>query len=293
MFLRERSREGDVVQTLQSTVLVDGLGYLEGPRWRNGKLWFSDCQAGVIYAAEETGKLEAAVRTGHPSGLGWTPDGTLVFATLLGAKINQVAPGGVELLHDLSGLGGSTNDMVVDRHGRIYVDLYEPMVDPVPPKGSIVFIPPGGAPRVAASDLMTPNGMAITPDGSTLILSETFGRGKIWAYPILADGSLGVRRVFADLGQERTPDGICLDAEGAIWVGSAYSREFLRVREGGEITHRVETPEGFMSVAAALGGADGKTLFLMVNETRTETLLSESKGRVETVRVEVPGIGSP
>jgi sugar lactone lactonase YvrE len=282
-----------VAQTLQSKVLVDGFRYLEGPRWRNGKLWFSDCPAGVIYAVEENGNLEAAVRTEHPSGLGWMPDGTLVFATLPGANIKQVTPEGVELLHDLSGMGDSTNDMVVDRHGRIYVDLYEPVVNRVPPRGSVVLIPPNGEPRVAADDLATPNGMAITLDGSTLIVSATFGGGKVFAYPILADGSLGDRRVFADLGPERTPDGICLDAEGAIWLGSAYSREFLRVREGGEITHRVEVPEGFMSVATALGGADGKTLFLMVNETRSETILTESTGRVETVRVEVPGIGSP
>jgi sugar lactone lactonase YvrE len=282
-----------VVRTLQSRVLVDGLGYLEGPRWRNGKLWISDCQAGVIYAVDEDGELAAEVRTEHPSGLGWLPDGTLVFAALLSAGVKRLGAGGVEPLHDLSGMGNSTNDMVVDRHGRIYVDLYEPVVDRTPPKGAVILIPPGGAPRVAARDLATPNGMAVTPDGATLIVSETFGGGKIWAYPILADGSLADRRVFADLGPERTPDGICLDAEGAIWVGSAFSREFLRVRDGGEVTHRIEVPQGCLSVAPALGGADGKMLFLMVNETRLETLLTESKGRVETVRVEVPGVGSP
>lgn len=282
-----------MVKTLQSKVLVDGFRYIEGPRWRNGKLWFSDCHGSVIYTVEENGTLEAAIKTEHPSGLGWMPDGTLVFATLPGANIKQVTSRGVETLHDLSGMGISTNDMVVDRHGRIYVDLYEVMTTQAPPTGSVVFIPPGGKPRVAASGLVTPNGMAITADGSTLIVGETFGGGKVSAYPILADGALGERRVFADLGPERTPDGLCLDAEGAIWVGSAFSREFLRVREGGEITHRIEVPEGLMAVATALGGADGKTLFLIVDETLHASVQTTSKGRVETVRVEVPGIGSP
>ena len=150
---------------------------------------------------------------------------------------------------------------------------------------------PDGAARTVARDLATPNGLAITPDGSTLLVSETFG-GRLLAFRIEPDGALTDQRVFADLGH-RHPDGVCLDAQGAAWVGCYDTAEFVRVRDGGEITHRVEIDDT-SAVAPALGGADRRTLFLVANRTSHEGIRDgRSEGRIEHVRVEVPGAGWP
>jgi sugar lactone lactonase YvrE len=280
------------MERLQSAFLVDGFRYGEGPRWRDGKLWFVDNRGGHVHTVGKDGKLEVAVTTPHPSGLGWTPDGTLLISLMGQAKVVRVGPDGVDVLYDLSDRGWSCNDMVVGPDGRIYVNLYHEFKGDYP-LGDVVLITPKGEIRAVATGLATPNGMAITPDRSTLVVSETFS-GKILAYPILADGSLGAQRIFADLGPERRPDGICLDAEGAAWVGSAYTGEFFRVRDGGEITHLIKTPPGAMAIATCLGGEDLRTLYLVVNEVTPEGMRTgDSKGRIEYVRVEVPGAGWP
>jgi sugar lactone lactonase YvrE len=281
------------MQKLESKFLVDGFIYGEGPRWRDGKLWFTDNKGGAVHTVGDDGKLEVAVATEHPSGLGWAPDGSLLISMMGAAKVLRVGPDGkASLLHDLSHLGWSCNDMVVGPDGRIYVNLYHPVKNSYP-MGEVMLITPDGEIRSVAADLATPNGMAITPDGSTLVVSETFS-GKVLAFPIRADGTLGEKRVFADLGPERRPDGLCLDAEGAAWVGSAYTGEFFRVRDGGEITHVIETPPGSMAIATALGGEDRRTLYLVIDQLRPEQMgTNESKGRIEYVRVEVPGAGWP
>jgi sugar lactone lactonase YvrE len=204
--------------------------------------------------------------------------------------VKRIADGQESMVHDFSDIAWSTNDMVVSPEGRIYVDLYQQTAEQQI-SGEVGLITPEGDVRVVASGMKTPNGLAITPDGRTLIVADSFG-SVIHAFTVTDDGSLTDRRVFADLG-ERRPDGICLDEEGAVWVGLYDANEFVRILDGGEITHRVECP-GAWAVATALGGSDRRTLFLIINDTDYEGMANNvSDGRIETVHVDVPGAGWP
>jgi sugar lactone lactonase YvrE len=277
------------VQALTPTHVADGFGFGEGPRWHEGRLWFTDGPSGTVLTLGDDNQLEVAIETRHPSGLGWLPDETLVICTLLEARITFVAVDGTTTSLDLSDLAWSTNDLVVGPTGHIYVDLYNRSEAGI--IGAIGLVTPDRAVRVVADDLQTPNGLGIRPDGSTLIVSETQGH-RLLALTIEADGGLSNRRVFADLDGRR-PDGLCLDEEGAVWVGCYDTGEFLRVLDGGEVTHRIETAPGW-AVAPALGGPDRRTLYLVVNDTTTERhTRGDSDGRIEQVRVDVPGAGWP
>lgn len=279
------------MKELGTAPFVDGLQYGEGPRWHEDRLWLSDVRAGRVLAIDDDGKVEVMAEIEGASGLGWLPDGRLVVSTLGQATLHVVDDGEVRVLHDLTALGWSLNDMVVGPGGRIYVDVYRRGEPGQMPPGDIVLATEDSW-RIVARDLVTPNGIAITPDGSTLVVSETFS-GKIQAFTISDDGDLIDKRVFADLGPERQLDGLCLDAEGAVWVGSVEACEFLRVREGGEVTHRIPTP-GHMAVATALGGPDRRTLHLVINHTTSlDVMHGESSGFVARTRVDVPGAGWP
>ena len=278
------------VQELSSTLLADGFTYGEGPRWRDGALWFSDMHAGVVRTVDPDGTVGVGASADHPSGLGWTPDGDLLVTSLPHAVLHRVTTDGPEVYADLTELGPSLNDMVALPDGRVYVDVYLKRGGG-PPPGVIALVTPDGTARVVAEGLATPNGLAVTADGSTLVASETFGN-RLSAWTIQDDGTLTDQRVFADLG-ERHPDGICTDVEGGVWVGCFLSGEFLRVLDGGEITHRVSVGESW-AVAPALGGPELRTLHLVVNDTTFEGLATgDSTCRIETVEVDVPGVGSP
>ena len=278
------------METLQSTVVAEGLTYGEGPRWRDGKLWFSDMYADAVRTLDADGALGVGATTHHPSGIGWTPDGELLVTSLENAVLSRITPDGPQVHCDLGEFGVSLNDMVVLPDGRAYVDVYTQRGGG-PPPGDLVLVAPDGTAQNVASGLSTPNGLAVTPDGTTLVAAETFGN-RLHAFTIRADGSLTDQRVFAELG-ERHPDGICLDVEGAVWVGCFLSGEFVRVLDGGEITHRVPVGESW-AVAPALGGPEMRTLHLIVNDTTFMGLAAgESRCRIETVEVEVPGAGSP
>ena len=278
------------VRDLESKTVADGLTYGEGPRWHDGKLWFSDMHADTVRTLDSEGVLGVGASAHHPSGIGWTPEGDLLVTTLDDAVLSRITADGPEVYCDLSGLGLSLNDMVATPDGRVYVDVYTERGAGAP-HGDIALVRPDGTAQVVATGLVTPNGMAVTPDGTMLIASETFGN-RLHAWTIQADGSLTDQRVFADLG-ERMPDGICLDVEGGVWVGCFLSGEFLRVLDGGEITDRVPTGESW-AVAPALGGPDMRTLYLVINDTTFMGIATgDSKCRIETVQVAVPGTGSP
>ncbi len=273
-------------QAVEPLPFIDGIVYGEGPRWHDGRLWFSDGPAGKVYSAGEAGDVAVEVEIPRASGLGWLPDGTLVVSALFDAKIYHIdAIGQVTATYDHSDLAFSTNDLLVAPDGRTYVDLYGA-------EGGIGLVDRDGGMQVVASGLALPNGLAFLPDASTLLVSETRG-SRILSFMANPDGSLGAPSVFADLGPERHPDGLCVDEEGAVWVGCYDSGEFLRVLAGGTVTHRVEIERGW-SVAPALGGSDGRTLYMVVDDTTHEGLVNgESTGWIMQARVDVPGAGSP
>ncbi|WP_028462912.1 SMP-30/gluconolactonase/LRE family protein [Nocardia sp. 348MFTsu5.1] len=279
------------VEAIEPVPFVDGIVFGEGPRWRGDRLWFTDGLAGRVYSVGESGDLVVEAEIEHASGLGWLPDGTLVVSTLFEPKIHHVdAQGQVSATFELNDLARMTNDLFVARDGRGYVDLYQASATGM--EGAIGLVDPSGGVRIVAQGLAVPNGIALLPDGTTLVVSETKG-SRILTFPIEADGSLSASSVFADLGEHRHPDGLCVDVEGGVWVGCYDSGEFLRVVAGGTVTHRVAIDRGW-AVASALGGPDGRTLYMVVNETTEEGLVKgESAGRIMQARVDVPGVGSP
>lgn len=277
-------------------VLLDGLRFGEGPRWHEDRLWLSDMHSGVVLAVDEQGTAEEIVRVpGEPSGLGWRPDGTLLIVSMQDRKLvalDEDAPGRLREVADLSALATfHCNDMVVDAAGRAYVgnfgfDLH---AKAKPSTANMILVDVDDSVRVAASDLSFPNGTVITPDGATLVVGESFG-GRLTAFDVASDGELSNRRVWAQL-EGAVPDGICLDEGGGIWVASPVSGECLRVKEGGEVTHRVAV-EG-QAFACMLGGADRRTLFICTAPDSDPAATTSRGGRIVTVRVDVPGAGLP
>ena len=281
----------------EPTVLLTGLGIPESPRWHEGRLWFSNWIARQVMAVSLDGKAEVmATRDpdSHPMGysIDWLPDGRLLVT---GDKLRRQEPDGSMVVH----ADQSANEIVVDGHGNIYLNGADfDFVAGAPPKpGYVKLVTPDGQLRQVADDIQFPNGMVITPDDRTLIISESFA-GRLTAFDIGADGGLSNRRVFAGgLG----PDGICLDAEGAVWVGTTHC-SVVRVAEGGEVLQRVELPEGRAPFAMMLGGPDRRTLFICTAEWRPadghvanlDRLTNGPRaGEVLTLPVEVPGVGRP
>jgi sugar lactone lactonase YvrE len=277
---------------LQPEVLLDGLVFPECPRWHDGTLWFCDVNGHKIMTLAGDGRARVILEHAQqPAGLGWLPDGTLLFVSMLDRRLMCAVDGGTGVVADLSEHEPvSLNDMCVDQHGRAYVGAFGFDLNrgAKPAPANVYLVLPDSAVSIAADELMFPNGIVITPDGKTLIVAETVAR-RLTAFDIAADGTLSNRRVWAAV--DGFPDGICLDAEGAVWVASPATSVFMRVREGGEVTDRIPTP-GKWAVACMLGGDDGRTLYLCTAETTLPDLAeSRSKGWIESVRVAVASAG--
>lgn len=268
---------------------IEGLVFPEGPRWRDGRWWLSDQLGNRVLAVDEAGAWSVVAEMPRPSGLGFHPDGTLWVAQMDGARVVAVVGGGVREVASVRHLAAHLNDMVVDPKGRAYLDAYGERSDP---DSGLLLVAPGEPPRSVARGLAFPNGLLVTPDGGTLLVAETMA-SCVTAFDVLADGSLGNRRIWARLPGS-TPDGICLDAEGAVWVASYRSGEFLRVREGGEVLDRVPSETGVWAMACALGGHDGRTLLTCTARTTTKDYFAGvARGRLGVRRVAVAGVGCP
>ncbi|MEM1147985.1 MAG: SMP-30/gluconolactonase/LRE family protein [Pseudomonadota bacterium] len=273
-------------------IVADGFSFLECPRWHGDRLWMSDMVGGAIYTMTAAGTVEKVIDfPSRPAGLTFLSDDTLVMASMKERALyrldqtRQLKP-----YADLSTLAtGPLNDSVIDRHGNIFVGHFGFDMEggEAPKPASVIKVDAKGEAFVAADEMMFPNGSVITPDGKTLICAETFAN-RLTAFDLAADGTLSGRRVWADLGEEM-PDGICLDASGAIWVSSIGPGVFLRVAEGGEILQRIR-PNAKRAVACCLGGKNGQTLFAMTFEGELEDIWSGIRAaQIETIRVDVPG----
>ncbi len=302
------------------SVLLDGLLFPEGPRWHDGRLWFSEMHQHRVMTLTPEGEPDVVAECFfRPSGLGFLDDGSAIVVNMTEKRLMRIADGALSEYADLSGLvSENPNDMVVDASGRAYVSslgrrgppdtprpdhlrpfaphivayFQEAGVANTPETSEIIRVDPDGSTQLAADGVMSPNGMVITPDGGTLIFAETYAN-RLSAFDIDAAGGLSNKRVWAEVGSAM-PDGICLDAEIAVWVASPYTNEFLRVREGGEIADRIPLQEGKLGVACMLGGEDRQTLFLLTSVRPTRKIVpGRTRGFIETVRVDVPGAGRP
>ena len=281
--------------THEHDVLLDGLMFPEGPRWHEDKLWFSDMHAGQVMTVDMDGHLEVITTVPHsPSGLGWLPDGRLLVVSMLDRRLLRLDEGALTEVADLSQLASfHCNDMVVDHQGRAYIGNFGFDLNAQAPfsPAEVILVHPDGQAMVAADEMAFPNGSVITPDGKTLIVAETFG-SRLTAFVIEEDGSLSNRRIWAEI-EGAFPDGICLDAEGGIWVASPAGKiGVMRVCEGGEITHHIEVATH--AYACMLGGPRRTTLFMLTAETiNPDGARAKSSGRIEMLEVEVPGAGLP
>jgi sugar lactone lactonase YvrE len=278
----------------RAQTVVEGLAFPEGPRWRDGRLWFTDQHAQTIHTLTASGELSTVAHMDDlPGGLGWLPDGRLLVVSMTRRRILVLEDETLSTYADLSDLASfHCNDMVVDGTGRIYAgnfgfDLHGGAGIRA---AELIQIEPDGQARIVEDSVVFPNGSVITPAGDTLLVAETFAH-RIRAFVLGDTGVSGDNRVWAELG-DATPDGICLDAEGALWVASPGTRTLIRVKQGGVILDRCETLG--TPYACMLGGNDRRTLFVCTSETDDPTeAASRRSGRIESARVAIPGAGLP
>jgi sugar lactone lactonase YvrE len=278
------------------TTLQAGLAFGEAPRWREDGLYLSDIHDNRVLVLRPGGDLREVARFAGPvSGLGWLPDGRMLVVSMHDRRVLRRDRDGTFREHaDLSGIATwHANDMVVDAAGGAYVGNFGFSLTPrrEVKAAKLAWIGPDGAVTEAADDLLFPNGMVIAPDGRTLVVGESAAR-RLTAFTIGPDGDLDDRREWAPMPEGAFPDGICLDAEGAIWVASPASREVIRLREGGEVLERIQTEQ--MAIACMLGGADRRTLYVCTAEsTDPEFCQQTHTARILAAAVDVPGAGWP
>ncbi len=288
-------------------VVLAGLAFVESARWHEGRLWFAHWSIGEIIATDVDGHSEVMAPGRQALGwsIDWLPDGRLLVT---GEALLRQEPDGSFVSHaDLTGVAEHNwNEIVVDhKRGNVYLDgadTADLLAGQFPPPGIIVLVAADGTARRVADDIHFPNGMVITPDGSTLVVAESVA-GRLTAFDIEADGSLTNRRIWAD---HVAPDGICIDAEGAIWTGAADVRAItgrdsdpggaaVRVRDGGQLLDRIEFDRPGFSYA--LGGPSGRTLFIVGQHWRgfeqVDALIADRTGQVLRIDVDIPSARHP
>jgi sugar lactone lactonase YvrE len=276
--------------------LIGGRAFLEGPRWHDGALVVSDMHAHEVLRVTMDGAVKVlASLDGPPSGLGWLPDGSMLVVSMDDRRVLRRDPDGTLHEHaDASGIAPhEINDMVVDANGHAFVSQFGYDHHGGGPMASapLLRVDPDGPVHEVTDPMRMANGMVITADRATLVVAESAGR-RLVGFDLAADGTLSNRRVWADLPEGDYPDGICIDAEDAVWIAGPASDRFVRVLEGGEVTDVVPVP-GRHAIACAIGGDDGRTLFCCTSPTlgQPDQSRAERGAAVETVRVSVPGPG--
>ena len=281
--------------TAELRTLMSGLMFGESPRWHDGRLWLCDWGAHEVIAVDLDGTSEVIVRVeSFPFSIDWLPDGRLLIVSAIDRRLLRRERDGSLVTHaDLSRLSQHPwNDIVVDGRGNAYVGNigFDFGVGDVAP-GILALVRPDGSARQVADGVAFPNGLVVTPDDSTLILAESYAN-RLTAFDIAADGGLSNRRVWADL-DDGVPDGICLDAEGAVWYADVPNKRCVRVREGGEVLRTIDLDRGCF--ACMLGGVDGRMLFLVAREWRGPASMADGTrtGQVLTVAAPAPRAGRP
>ena len=274
------------------TVLMDGIAFGESPRWHDGRLWFSDWAAGQVIAVDDDGEHEVVVSVpSFPMCIDFLPDGRLLVVDSAHRRLLRRESDGTMVTHaDLAPISDHPwNDIVVGERGHAYVNSIGfdfPGGEFAP--GFVVLVSPDGTVRRVADDLAFPNGMAITADGANLIVAESYGN-RLTAYDIGVEGELSGRRVWADAGDDH-PDGICVDAEGAVWYADVGNRHCVRVREGGDVLATVDLDRG--AFACALSRGDEPRLYVVGQEWGGPEA-TEPTGQVVVFPAPAPGAGKP
>jgi sugar lactone lactonase YvrE len=279
------------------STLMTGIAFGEQPRWHEDRLWFSDWGPQEVIAVDLEGNSEVILRApSFPCCVDWLPDGRLLVVSAREGLLLRREPDGSLATHaDLSRLSdpAAGNELVVDGRGNAYINGggFDLMAGEEFAPGIVAQVAPDGSARQVADGIAFPNGMVVTPDNQTLIVAESYAK-RLTAFDIAADGSLSNRRVWAEL-QDGVPDGICLDADNAVWYGDVPNKRCVRVREGGEVLQTVELDRGCF--ACALGGADRSTLFMMATEWHgPANMFDEPRtGQVLTAQAPAPGAGWP
>ena len=275
---------------------MGGLAFPESPRWHGGRLLVSDWGAGEVISVDLDGSSEVVTRyPSFPMCIDHLPDGRLLIVSAGDGLLLRAEPdGSLATQADLSALEThSWNDIVVDGRGNAYVNnIGFDFPGGEVSTGIIALATPDGSARQVADGVAFPNGMAVTPDNRTLILAESYA-ARLTAFHIGADGDLSNRRVWADLGDGAAPDGISIDAENAVWYGDVPNQRCVRVREGGEVLHTIDLDRGCF--ACALGGEDGRTLFMTANDWRSPASMADGErmGQVLTAAAPARGVGWP
>ena len=274
-------------------VLLTDLWLGESPRWHDGRLWFADWGAEQIMAVDAEGRSEVVTTVpSFPFSIDWLPDGRLLILSARARQLLRTEPDGSLVIHsDLAAISEKPwNEIVVDGRGNAYLnnigfDFPDGQVGP----GIVAMVTPDGEVRQVADNVAFPNGMAVTPDNSTLIVAESYAK-RLTAFDIASNGGLSRRRVWADLG-DGVPDGICLDAAGAVWYADVPHRRCVRVREGGEVLQTVDVDRGCF--ACMLGGSDRSTLYIMAAQWPEAAGGGQRTGMVVTAPAPAPGVGRP
>lgn len=275
--------------------VVSGLSFAEAPRWHDGALYIADMFGNRVLRIKADGDFSVAAQFNSPvSGIGWLPDGRMLVVAMHERQVLREEGSGFVVHADLSKIATHhANDMIVAADGTAYVGNFGFSIKPLrfPRRAVLAMVTVDGGVSKACKKMWFPNGMAITPDGRTLIVAES-GAFRLLAFDVGDAGILSNRRTWAQFKRGHAPDGICIDEEGAAWVALAHQKQFVRVHEGGAFSACIDVPD--TALACVLGGDDRKTLYMMTSaDLDPEKCVAKRSAKVLAMTVDIPGAGRP